>query len=86
MSYDKVKQANKICDGVKQTKKALEQRKLKEVVVARDADPNVTAPVVELCEQHGVPVSYVESMKQLGAASNIDVGASTVGILNEETS
>jgi len=86
MSYDKVKQAIKISVGVKQTKKALLHRSVNVVVEARDADPNVMPPVVKLCDQHGVQVSYVESMKQLGAASNIDVGASTVGILNEETS
>lgn len=80
MSYDKVKQAKQISVGMKQTKKALEQGRLLEVVIAQDADTSVTAPIVQLCEQNGVPVSYVESMKQLGIASNIEVGASTVGI------
>ena len=81
MSYDKVKQADNITVGVKQTVKALEQGQLREVVIARDADTHVVDPVVQLSEQYGVLVSYVESMKQLGAASKIDVGASTVGIL-----
>lgn len=80
MSYDKVKQAGDISVGVKQTVKALEQERLREVVIAADADTHVIEPIVQKCEQHGVPVSYVESMKQLGTASNIDVGASTVGI------
>lgn len=81
MSYDKVKQAENISVGVKQTEKALQQERLREVVIAQDADTRVTAPIVQLCEQYGVPVSYVESMKQLGIASKIDVGASAVGIL-----
>lgn len=80
MSYDKVKQADNISVGVKQTVKALEQGNLREVVIARDADSHVINPVIHLSEQKGVPVSYVDSMKQLGAASKIDVGASTVGI------
>lgn len=80
MSYDKVKQANQISVGVKQTKKALGQGQLQEVVIAKDAESKITTPIVRLCDQHGVPVSYVESMKQLGMASNIEVGASTVGI------
>lgn len=81
MSYEKVKQAEDICVGVKQTMKMLEQEKLQAVVVAKDADANVTTPVIQLCERYGVPVSYVDSMKKLGQASNIEVGASTVGII-----
>lgn len=80
MSYEKVKQAKQISVGVKQTMKGLEQERLQEVVIAEDADPHVTDPVVALAERTGVPVSYVDSMKELGKASNIDVGASTVGI------
>lgn len=80
MSYDKVKQASKISVGVKQTVKALEQERLREVVIAKDADAHVTEPITQKCAQYGIPVSFVDSMKELGAASNIDVGASTVGI------
>lgn len=80
MSYEKVKQAKKICVGAKETAKAIEQGLLKEVVVAKDADAHVTDPIVALCDEHQVPVTYVESMKQLGKSSKIDVGASTVGI------
>lgn len=81
MSYEKVKQAKDICVGVKQTVKMLEQRQLRAVVIAKDADTNVTAPVIQLCKRYGVPVSYVDSIKKLGQASNIEVGASTVGII-----
>lgn len=80
MSYDKVKQAGDISVGVKQTVKALEKEQLREVVIASDADTHVIEPIIHMCEQYGVPVSYVDSMKQLGTASSIDVGASTVGI------
>ncbi|WP_054951008.1 ribosomal L7Ae/L30e/S12e/Gadd45 family protein [Numidum massiliense] len=80
MSYDKVKQATNICVGAKETVKALEELQLCEVVVAKDADAHVTEPIVAMCGRHGVNVAYVDSMKQLGKASNIKVGASTVGI------
>lgn len=80
MSYEKVKQAENLTVGVKQTVKALQQRRLTEVVVAKDADAHVTAQIVALCDKYGVPLVYVDSMMQLGKASNIDVRASAVGI------
>ncbi len=42
MSYDKVKQAKARTVGTKQTKKAIEQGKVLEVYIAKDADQHVT--------------------------------------------
>ncbi|RKN65186.1 50S ribosomal protein L7ae-like protein [Paenibacillus ginsengarvi] len=83
MSYDKVKQAENISIGTKQTTKMVELGKASEVFVAEDADPRMTAKIVNLCKKLGVQVTYVESMKQLGKACGIEVGAATAAIVNE---
>jgi large subunit ribosomal protein L7A len=81
MSYEKVLQANKIVIGTKQTVKALKDGLVRELIVANDADAKVTAGVVSQAHQSNVPILYVDSMKKLGKACGIEVGASTVAII-----
>ncbi|MBO3638122.1 50S ribosomal protein L7ae-like protein [Bacillus subtilis] len=81
MSYDKVSQAKSIIIGTKQTVKALKRGSVREVVVAKDADPILTSSVVSLAEDQGISVSMVESMKKLGKACGIEVGAAAVAII-----
>ncbi|MED3511865.1 50S ribosomal protein L7ae-like protein [Bacillus subtilis] len=81
MSYDKVSQAKSIIIGTKQTVKALKRGSVKEVVVAKDADPILMSSVVSLAEDQGISVSMVESMKKLGKACGIEVGAAAVAII-----
>jgi large subunit ribosomal protein L7A len=83
MSYEKVKQATNINIGIKQTTRAVEMNKSSEVFVANDADPRITIKMVALCKKMGVPVTYVDSMKLLGKACGIDVGAAVAAIVNE---
>lgn len=80
MSYDKVLQAKSIIVGTKQTVKALKLGTIDEVVVAGDADPRVTAKVVSTAKEMNVPIVYVDSMKKLGKACGIEVGAAAVAI------
>ncbi|MGK9268984.1 50S ribosomal protein L7ae-like protein [Bacillus inaquosorum] len=81
MSYDKVSQAKSIIIGTKQTVKALKRGSVKEVVVAKDADPILTSSVISLAEDQGISVLMVESMKKLGKACGIEVGAAAVAII-----
>jgi len=81
--YEKVTQANKLCIGTKQTQRCLEQGAAAEVFVAQDADPRVTQKIVALCGKMGVQVTRVESMKQLGKACGIEVGAAVAAIMIE---
>lgn len=83
MSYEKVKQAENLSIGTKQTTKTVEQGKAAEVFVAKDADPRIIAKIVNLCRKTGVPVTYVDSMKQLGKACGIEVGAAMVAEVRE---
>lgn len=67
--------------GIKQTKKAAEQNNLEIVFIASDADQKVVAPIKQLCESKGITVDTEITMKQLGKAAGIDVGAAIAGIL-----
>lgn len=81
MSYEKVLQANKVIIGTKQTVKALVEGKAREVVIALDVDPKLTAKAVNKARELEIPIHYVDSMKKLGKACGIEVGASTVAII-----
>ncbi|WP_075980310.1 50S ribosomal protein L7ae-like protein [Bacillus massilinigeriensis] len=80
MSYEKVSQARKIIVGTKQTAKALKQGIVKEILIATDAEPRVTANVISIAKEQNVPITYVDSMKRLGKACNIDVKTAAVAI------
>ncbi|MBM7646728.1 large subunit ribosomal protein L7A [Scopulibacillus daqui] len=81
MSYDKVTQAkNGTIVGTKQAMKALKDNLVKEIVIAKDADVHVTNKIVDLAKEKGVPIHTVDSMKKLGKACGIDVGAAAVAI------
>ena len=81
MSYEKVLQARKIFIGTKQTVKALKDENVQEILVASDAEPRLTAKVVEEALLMNIPVHYVDSMKKLGKACGIEVGAAAVAII-----
>jgi large subunit ribosomal protein L7A len=80
MSYEKVAQADKLIVGTKQTVKALKAGYVLEVIIAEDADPKVVNKVIEIAKDMNVPLTKVDSMKKLGKACGIDVGAATVAI------
>ncbi|MEH7383194.1 50S ribosomal protein L7ae-like protein [Bacillus sp. JJ1533] len=82
MSYEKVLQAKKIIIGTKQAVKAIHSNMVTEIVVAEDADRRVINKVLQLAEEQQIPISKVDSMLKLGKACGIEVGASTVAIIN----
>ncbi|NDI36984.1 50S ribosomal protein L7ae-like protein [Chengkuizengella sediminis] len=83
MSYEKVTQANRLSIGTKQTLKVVERGSATEVYVAKDADPKVTTKVIMLCKDMNVNIIYVDSMKQLGKACGIEVGAAVAAVIND---
>ncbi|KMK74858.1 50S ribosomal protein L7ae-like protein [Alkalihalobacillus pseudalcaliphilus] len=80
MSYEKVMQANEIVIGTKQTLRSLDSNEVKEVYIAKDAEYRVIHKVEASSRDKGIPIHYVDSMKMLGKACNIEVGAATVAI------
>jgi large subunit ribosomal protein L7A len=67
--------------GIKQTLKAVENKTAVKVFIAKDADEKITANLKELCHANGIEIVYVDTMKQLGKAVGIEVGASTACVL-----
>jgi large subunit ribosomal protein L7A len=61
----------------------VELGKAKEVFLAKDADPRITIKVINLCKKMEVKVTQVESMKMLGKACGIEVGAALAAAINE---
>ena len=53
-----------------------------QVFVALDAEKRVVGPIYELCSEHGMEVTEVTTMTELGDAVGIDVGAAVVVVLH----
>ncbi len=68
--------------GLKQSRRAISDGTAILVFLADDADPHITDPIRELCREHAVPIKEVETMKILGAACGISVGAAVAVLLN----
>ncbi|MDP4108188.1 MAG: ribosomal L7Ae/L30e/S12e/Gadd45 family protein, partial [Bacillota bacterium] len=51
-----------------------------ELVIADDADLSLTEKLIKKANEVKIPVSHVDSMKKLGKACGIDVGAAAVAI------
>lgn len=71
---------NKIV-GIKQTTKALNQDKVKTLFVAEDADKHLIQHMEQIAKEKNAEVIHVDSMKNLGKACGIDVGAAVAAIL-----
>lgn len=69
--------------GVKQTKKALLEGAANGVYIAGDADDRVTGPIRRLCEASGIPVTECATMRELGEACGIEVGAAAAATLGK---
>ena len=67
--------------GAKQLKKALHNGRAQYVYLAENADPSVTEPIEDLCRQNHVQLYWVSSMKDLGKACGIDVGAAAAAVV-----
>jgi len=83
MSYDEELRGRTVRIGTKQTTKAVETGSAAKVFVAKDADPKLTSKIVSLAKKLNVEVTYIDSMKQLGKACGIEVGAAMAAIVNE---
>ena len=69
--------------GAKQSRRAIRDGLAQRVFLACDADPALTEPLVAQCEMAGISVSPEFSMKELGQAAGIHVGAAVVTVLKQ---
>jgi large subunit ribosomal protein L7A len=66
--------------GVKQSQRAISEGRALKVFVAKNAEQHVTRHILELAEEAQVEVEIVDTMRTLGQACRIDVGAATAVI------
>ena len=57
--------------GVKQSKKAIRDGAAAQVFVALDAEKRVVGPIYELCSEHGMEVTEVTTMTELGDCTTV---------------
>lgn len=81
MNLDDCKKNKKLRIGLKQSTKAIVDGLAEKLIVASDADQYVTRDVLKLAEEKDVEIEFCESMKALGKACEIDVGAATAVII-----
>lgn len=74
-------QTQKKIVGIKQSTKALNQDKIEILFIAEDADHHLIQNMKQLAAVKNVKVVDVDSMRELGKACGIDVGAAVAGIL-----
>lgn len=78
-----LKAANKRIVGLKQTVKAVKSDKAEKVYIAKNADDFVRDSVLDACKNRDVQIIYINTMKELGEACGIDIGASTAAVLKD---
>ena len=71
----------KMVVGAKQMRKALASGAARRVYLARNADPAITEPLAALCRENGVSCAWVKTMKDLGEAAGIEVGAAAAAAM-----
>ncbi len=82
---ERIRAAEARAVGASQTAKAVRGGRARLVLVARDADRKVTEPVIRAAQERGVPLVEVDSMRELGRACGIAVGAAAAAVLEPPT-
>ncbi len=78
---DKLKQAPKKIIGTKQTLKAIDKNQVDTVFIAQDAEEHVVSKLKEMCRENDITTVAVNTMRELGDACGIQVGAASAAIL-----
>ncbi|SKC92720.1 ribosomal L7Ae/L30e/S12e/Gadd45 family protein [Maledivibacter halophilus] len=81
MHLMELKKENKLKVGIKQSTRAINDNRAKTLFVAKGCEQHVVRNILEVAKGKNVQIVYVESMKKLGEACGIDVGAATAVIL-----
>jgi len=80
VAVDELRNVPKVI-GIKQTTKALQKNEAAVLYIAKDAEIRVTEPLETLANEKGVQIIKVPSMRELGKAFGIEVGAAAAAIL-----
>ena len=72
----------KLLIGIRQIRKALQDGRVTQVLLAKDADPALTDPLAAMCRDSQVACCYVPTRKALGRACGIDVGTAAAAVVD----
>jgi large subunit ribosomal protein L7A len=72
----------KMVVGAKQMKKALCSGRATWVILAENADPAITEPLEQMCQQYHISCAWVPNMVDLGKACGIEVGTAAAAALD----
>ncbi|MHA1292138.1 MAG: ribosomal L7Ae/L30e/S12e/Gadd45 family protein [Promethearchaeota archaeon] len=77
---------SKIRKGMNETTKSIERGAAKLVIMAEDVSPpEILFHVPLLCEEKGIAYGYLSSKKELGNSVRINVGSSSISVVNPGT-
>ncbi len=68
--------------GIKQSQRAILDGQTSHVYIAKDAERRVIDPIVAMCLDRKIKITWIETKEILGKSCDIDVGATIVAILN----
>ena len=76
-----LKNSSDLIIGLKQTLKAIQSDRAVKIYLAADADGYIRKSVTDACIQKNLEIIYVSTMKELGEACGINIGASTAAVI-----
>lgn len=81
---EKARKTGKIEKGTNEVTKAVERGTAKLVVAAEDVNPKeIVQHLPALCQEKGIAFMTADSKQKLGAAAGINVGTSSIAIIQE---
>lgn len=83
VAVDELRDVPKVV-GVKQTTKALQRNEVAVLYIANDAESRITEPIETQAKAKGIEIKKVPSMKELGKACGIEVGAAVAALLTQK--
>ena len=80
---EKARDSGKVRKGTNEVTKSVERQEAKLVIMATDVSPEeILAHMPYLCDEKGVPYTYVPSKEELGRAAGLQVAAASVAIVD----
>ncbi|MCD6247662.1 MAG: 50S ribosomal protein L7ae [Candidatus Diapherotrites archaeon] len=80
---EKISEKGKLRIGVNEVTKAIEREQAKLVFIAQDVEPKeIVMHLPLLCEEKGIPYTFVKTKKELGEKAGIEVSASSVAVVD----
>ena len=76
---EKLKNGSKVV-GTRRLLRAIQAGEISEAYIARDADLYIVRQVKQACNENGVRMIEVETMKELGQACGVEVKTASAGL------